>query len=152
MDLHGVWKLELKGHNTYLFANGEWIKFFVIQFLQRLCCFDILSPTPNLVFNLETWLFFELFVSKISLVLPLHFFKNRHKLCPNVHQSTCDPIFGFPDSWFYSWKANNNLTFIPKSSKIIFQNLNEIEVHNQKWYFEGGHGSKVIIFFLECFL
>ncbi len=51
----------------------------------RACYFDILSSKPNLVFNLEAWIFFMMFVN-IVLVLPLHFVKIKNKLFSKVHQ------------------------------------------------------------------
>jgi hypothetical protein len=78
MDFHGVWKLELEHHNIYLFYDGEWTKYLIIQFFQRSYYFNIMSSKPNLVSNLEVWLLFTMFIN-IFLVSSLQFFKVKHK-------------------------------------------------------------------------
>jgi hypothetical protein len=83
VNLHGIWKFELECHYVDLFHDGKCTKSLIVHFFQWWSCFDVLLLKLNLVFDLEIWLVFTMFIG-IFLLSFLNFLKVRYKLCSNV--------------------------------------------------------------------
>jgi hypothetical protein len=131
----------LKCHKMDLFHDGEWTKSLVVQFLQRLKCFHVLSSKLCLVSNLENLLVSVMFIN-IFLVMFLCLPKVGYKLCSNVHQPHV-LIFNWLRMLFTPWMPNLKCKpwFAKKKSLlcwkmdyvIVSSNFTMDKRYNQLW-------------------